>query len=82
MDKGTDRFISMSETLDRVGFSKTHLYRLMNDGLFPRVVPLGKFKVAFLESEVEAWMASCLAARERGDGSDVRRARAIANARS
>ncbi len=72
-----NRFISMSETLDRVGFSKTHIYRLINKGEFPKPVPLGRFKVAFLETEVDQWMESRLAAREEGEGTEERRARAI-----
>ncbi len=52
----TERFISVAEVLDRVGFSRTHLYRKINAGSFPRPVPLGPQKVAFLESEILRWM--------------------------
>ena len=71
-----DRFISMSEVLDRICLSKTHLYRKINAGQFPRPVPLGPQKVAFLESEVEAWMADRLRAREQDEGTEARRERA------
>lgn len=59
-----DRFISMDEVLDRVSFSKTHIYRKIANGTFPRQVPLGGHKVAFLEREVEEWIVSRLAARD------------------
>ena len=72
----SDRFISMSEVLDRICLSKTHLYRKINAGQFPRPVPLGPQKVAFLESEVEAWMAKRLHAREQEEGVLSRRERA------
>ena len=71
-----DRFISMSEVLDRICLSKTHLYRKINAGSFPSPVPLGPQKVAFLESEVEAWMAARLHAREQEEGVLDRRERA------
>ena len=71
-----DRFLSMSEVLDRICLSKTHLYRKINAGQFPRPVPLGPQKVAFLESEVEAWMSDRLRAREREEGAEARRERA------
>ena len=71
-----DRFISMSEVLDRICLSKTHLYRKINAGQFPRPVPLGPQKVAFLESEIEAWMAARLQARDQDEGVEARRERA------
>lgn len=77
----TERFISMTEVLDRICLSKTHLYRKINAGQFPKPVPLGPQKVAFLESEIEAWMAARLHAREQNEGVEDRRARAILSAR-
>ena len=71
-----DRFISMIEVLDRICLSKTHLYRKINAGQFPRPVPLGPQKVAFLESEIEAWMAARLQARDENEGAQARRDRA------
>ncbi len=37
--------------------------RLIKVGTHPRPVPLGPHRVAFLESEVEDWMAQRIAAR-------------------
>lgn len=72
----SDRFISMSEVLDRICLSKTHLYRKINAGQFPRPVPLGPQKVAFLESEIDEWMEARLHARENKEGASARRQRA------
>ena len=66
----------MNEVLDRICLSKTHLYRKINAGQFPRPVPLGPWKVAFLESEIEAWMAARLQARDEDEGAQARRERA------
>lgn len=71
-----ERFISTAVALDRVCLSKTHLYRKINAGEFPRPVPLGPHKVAFLESEIEAWMAPRLQARDQDEGVQARRERA------
>ncbi|RUW41354.1 MAG: AlpA family phage regulatory protein [Mesorhizobium sp.] len=75
-----DRFISMDEVLDRVSFSKTHIYRKIANGSFPRPVQLGSHKVAFLEREIEDWMIDRLAARDLAVGRAERaeRARTIA----
>ena len=72
----TDRFISVAEVLDRIGFSRTHLYRKINTGSFPKPVPLGSQKVAFLESEIIQWMEERLQARELHEGAEFRRERA------
>jgi len=72
----SDRFISMCEVLDRICLSKTHLYRKINAGDFPRPVPLGPQKVAFLEREVVEWMEERLRARARNEGVAARRERA------
>ena len=71
-----ERFISVAEVLDRVGFSRTHLYRKINAGSFPRPVPLGPQKVAFLESEIVEWMEERLRARAQNEGVEARRERA------
>ena len=72
----SDRFISMSEVLDRICLSKTHLYRKINAGQFPKQIPLGPQKVAFLESEIEAWMKARLHAREFNEGVQARHEKA------
>ena len=72
-----DRFIAMGEVIDRVCLSKTHIYRKIKAGQFPRPVPLGPHKVAFVESEIEDWMAARIRAREQEEGVAARRERAI-----
>ncbi|RWN31423.1 MAG: AlpA family phage regulatory protein [Mesorhizobium sp.] len=57
----------MDEVITRVCFSRTHIYRKIAGGSFPRQVPLGGKKVAFLEREVEQWIVSRLQARDNGD---------------
>ncbi|WJI73800.1 MULTISPECIES: AlpA family transcriptional regulator [unclassified Mesorhizobium] len=72
-----DRFISMDEVIDRISFSKTHIYRKIAAGTFPRPVPLGPHKIAFLEREIDQWMALRLDARDSFEGIDERRQRAV-----
>jgi len=68
----TERFMTMSEVRQRVALSKTEIYRKIKAGGFPRPVPLGTQKVAFLESEVAEWMEARLRAREEREGADRR----------
>jgi prophage regulatory protein len=72
-----ERLITMASLLERICLSKTQLYRKINQGDFPRPVPIGRQRIAFLESEVEEWIASRIAARDRGDFAQQRRARSF-----
>jgi prophage regulatory protein len=61
-----ERFLTIEEVIDRVCFSKTHIYRMIAEGRFPRQVKLGPQKAAFLESEILAWMRARVDARDHG----------------
>jgi prophage regulatory protein len=73
-----ERFISMDEVIDRVSFSKTHIYRKIAEGTFPRPIPLGRHKVAFLECEIESWINARIEERDIDVSARSARARAIA----
>ena len=47
-----------------ISFSRMHIYRLMKSGEFPKTVPVGKNRVAWLESELDAWIESRVAQRD------------------
>ncbi|CAI1687487.1 MAG: AlpA family transcriptional regulator [Klebsiella grimontii] len=57
------RLIRLPEVLKRVGLSRARMYGLINAGRFPKQVRIGLRSVAFIESEIEAWMDSVIAAR-------------------
>ncbi|MGL5040136.1 MAG: helix-turn-helix transcriptional regulator [Aeromonas sp.] len=57
------RFIRMKEVCAKVGLAKSTLWELVARGQFPQKVHLGERTVAFIESEVDAWMAERIAAR-------------------
>jgi prophage regulatory protein len=60
------RLISKPEVLDRVGVTFPTIWKWMREGKFPRSRELGG-KVAWIESEVEAWIASLPVRRLKGD---------------
>ena len=57
------RLIRLPEVLKRVGLSRARMYGLINAGRFPKQVRIGLRSVAFIESEIEAWMDSVIVAR-------------------
>lgn len=63
---GAIRLISKPEVLDRVGVTYPTLWSWMREGRFPRSRELGG-KAAWIESEVEAWIAALPVRRLKGD---------------
>jgi prophage regulatory protein len=54
----TARIIRKPELRKRVPYSDTTIWRKERDGKFPRRIELGPNAVGWLESEIDAWIAS------------------------
>lgn len=52
----SDRFVRLRDVIERTGLSRSTIYRLVSLNEFPPKVTLGATTVAWLESEVQAWM--------------------------
>jgi prophage regulatory protein len=61
----TSRLIRVSEVTSRTGVTKTHLYRLMAAGKFPRAIKVTEGTSAWVESEIAQWIADRIAASRR-----------------
>ncbi|MFM5429872.1 helix-turn-helix transcriptional regulator [Aeromonas veronii] len=59
----TLRFIRVVEAVKKTGLSKSSIYDLMAQDLFPKTVRLGARSVAFIESEIDAWMVERITTR-------------------
>ena len=51
-------FIRLPEVQRRTGYSKSWIYRLISNGEFPKQIKIGTKAVAFVESEVDEWIAN------------------------
>lgn len=60
------RFIRLPEVLYTTGLSRSTVYEMMTRRQFPVQISLGGKTVAWLESEVENWMAERIANRHQG----------------
>ena len=49
--------IRLSEVQRRTGYSKAWIYRLISQGRFPKQVKIGSRAIAFVESEIDEWIA-------------------------
>jgi len=68
MTNASTRLIRFNELKSRVGLSKTTIYDRMSKGTFPRPVVLGT-TVAWVEAEIDAWIAARIAERDQGGAS-------------
>ena len=48
-----------------IPYSKPHLWRLERAGKFPKRVPIGAGRYAYVEAEVDEWIAARIAARDK-----------------
>jgi len=56
--------IRFPEVQKRTGYSKAWLYRLLGENRFPKPVKIGSRSIAFVESEIDAWIAERIAERD------------------
>ncbi|EAV3930948.1 AlpA family transcriptional regulator [Salmonella enterica] len=60
MNNQPTRLIRLPEVLERTGFGRAWIYRLISEGRFPAPVKIGVRAVAFVESEVDEWIQSVI----------------------
>ena len=68
----TDRFLRMRSVLERVGFSRSTLYRKLQEGTFPRQVQISDYCRGWRESAINRWMADPASYREPDGAADRR----------
>ena len=60
------RLIRLREVRLRVGLGTSTVYRYLAEGKFPRPVQIGGGRVAWLETDVDAWIVDRVEASGRG----------------
>ena len=53
-----ERILRLKTVMGRTGLTRSMAYAMVKDGLFPSPINLGARAVGWLESEVDAWIAS------------------------
>jgi len=51
-----ERFLRLSEVIERTGLSRSAIYRYISEDSFPKNITISARSVAWLESEIDAWM--------------------------
>ncbi|WFQ79752.1 AlpA family transcriptional regulator [Xenorhabdus sp. SF857] len=57
MTASKENLIRLPEVQRRTGYSKAWIYKLIRNGEFPKQVKLGSRSIAFIESEIDNWIA-------------------------
>lgn len=57
------KFVKLETVKSMTGLSRSSIYQYINEGRFPNQVRLGARSVAWVASEVDEWMNSCIANR-------------------
>ena len=56
------KFLRLAEVRNRVPYSRSTIYQLIAEGKFPKPINLGARAVAWLESEIDNWIAERISA--------------------
>lgn len=56
--------IRIKDVMNRTGLAKSTVYKYMSLGIFPQPIKLGTRAVAWVESEVEAWIKDSINRRD------------------
>jgi prophage regulatory protein len=57
-DGSGTKFLRWPQVEARVALSRTTVWRLMREGDFPKPIPISRGRVAWVEEEISAWIAS------------------------
>jgi predicted DNA-binding transcriptional regulator AlpA len=66
VEAASQRLIFRPDVLDRVGVTYPTVWKMMRNGTFPRSRVIGG-RTAWIEAEVEAWIAALPVRRLKGD---------------
>ncbi len=57
----TKQLIKISEVIHRTAKSRSSIYKAINEGKFPKSYPNGERAVAWLASDIDAWIDAQIA---------------------
>ena len=62
-----ENLIRLREVMKITGFGRSHIYKLINIGEFPKQIQISPGSVAWLESELETWMKERIRLSRKND---------------
>lgn len=52
------RVIRLKEVAKRTGLSRSTIYQMLSESLFPQPIKIGERAIAFYEHEIDEWLAN------------------------
>lgn len=68
-----NRFLRRPEVERTTGLGRSTIYKKMEDGTFPKTVPISGGAVGWLASEIEEWMAARVGERDSAEALELKR---------
>lgn len=65
MEGKPQRFLRLTDVQGRIPYSRSTIYQLVAQGKFPKPISLGDRAVAWVESDIDKWMADRIASEAR-----------------
>lgn len=62
----SEKLLRLAEVKDRTGYSRSWIYKLIEQNRFPQPIKIGSRSIAFVEREVEEWINQRIA-ESRGE---------------
>ena len=62
--RSPEQLLRITDVQARTGLSRASVWRLVRDASFPAPVRIGRRAVAWLDTEIDSWIASCVRARD------------------
>ncbi len=59
----SEQLLRITDVQARTGLSRASVWRLVRDASFPAPVRIGRRAVAWLDTEIDSWIADCVKAR-------------------
>ncbi|WP_312215793.1 helix-turn-helix transcriptional regulator [Pantoea vagans] len=56
MDISNKKLIRLSAVINKTGYSKSWIYKLIKSKQFPQPIKIGSRAVAFIEGEIDEWI--------------------------
>ncbi len=60
MPQNAESLLRLPSVKNRTGLSKSELYRRVQVGTFPKPIKVGSRAVAWVESDINSWIADCI----------------------
>jgi prophage regulatory protein len=60
------RILRLNSVIEVTGLARSTIYKFVQDGTFPKPIPLGGRSVGWVETEIQQWIEAAIQQRNAG----------------